>query len=423
MKPICSKALWIVVLLCTAFARPTYPAPGKNVKKLAEDYNDFAFGLFARLTKEHPNENVFISPTSAAVALAMMRQGAKGQTERELMDVLHATNLGATNFSIANTELLNDLTQSNPSAILEVANSIWASRDATIKQEFTSQLNRAFGASARNANLTDPQTILEMNQWVSSKTHGKISGIADRPFDPGTKMVLLDAVYFKGTWERKFNPALAQNRQFFPGAKQGVDRPFMVQNGGFSYVDFDSVQGVYLPYVGEKIGMYIFLPHKSLTSASMLFPDGHEVFANASNKKETAHFAEFFRDLNAQNWKDWTSRLGYHEGTLELPKFKLNLSFDLKKPLMDLGMKSAFSAGADFSGISDEPTCIGELKQQTFVEINEEGTEAAAVTKVVTDGFGVPETFLMVVNSPFFVAIVDQQTQAIIFMGVIYDPS
>ncbi|MGZ4973792.1 MAG: serpin family protein, partial [Limisphaerales bacterium] len=379
-------------------AEPAEPA-NANVKELAQSHNEFAFDLFARLMKTHTNENVFISPTSAALALAMVGEGAKGQTHRELVDVLHAGNFGSNVFSYANKELIETLVQSGPAVQLEIANSIWASRDTLIKPDFLTRVSRGYGASAVNVNLTDPLTATRINEWASSKTHGKIREIVNGAFSDETKMLVLDAVYFKGTWESKFDNALTKNSSFWIDAHKKINHPSMVKTGDFEYADSDTFQAVYLPYVGDKFGMYVFLPSKfKAWSGSVVLPDGHEVFATATNLNSASRFAGFFKDLNAQNWKWWTDKFHRTDGTLELPKFKLDLTFDLKQPLSDLGMQTAFHMEADFSGISEERTRINEFKQKTFVEVNEEGTEAAAVT-FVSDGIsiGIHEPFRMVV--------------------------
>jgi serpin B len=378
----------------TAFAQTT---GGAN--EIAESYNSFGFKLLNQARESYPGKNVFLSPAGLGFALSMLADGAQGKTLREIRDVLQLTNAGM-DLDSANKELLEHLLTLDPKIKLEIANSVWTAQDARIKPAYLDDLRKFYQAEAASVDFTDPATAQKINGWCGDHTHGKISEMVEPPIDPATRLILLDAVYFKGDWETPFQKKRTLDQPFTLGDGKIVKRPLMDRRGEFEYFENDDCQAVYLPYKSHAVSMYVFLPKKSLS--------------------------DFLQKLTFENWQQWSTAFDSRRGTLEMPRFKIENSYDLNVVLKNLSMRAAFdSRKADFQGISDESLYVGSVKQKTYVDVNEHGTEAAAVT-----GIGVMASavrmegppFRMIVNRPFFLAICDEKTGTILFMGAIVDP-
>jgi serpin B len=248
-----------------------------------------------------------------------------------------------------------------------------------------------------------PAAEKEINQWASDQTHGRITGIADGMIDPAyTDLVLANAIYFKGKWLDPFDKNATQPRLFHPAAGVVNNAPMMEMTKNFSYRKGSGYQGVRLPYMGENLAMYVFLPDTNSSPTKLLhIMDGDK-----------------WRRVTMPGFKS-------HDVHLVLPKFKMENTFDLVSPLKSLGMKMAFNqTNADFSNIFSEQHFISEIRQKTFVEVGEEGTEAAAVTMefmTLSSGFHEPPPppLEMIVDRPFLFAIVDARSEMILFMGVV----
>jgi serpin B len=240
-----------------------------------------------------------------------------------------------------------------------------------------------------------------MNTWASEKTHGRINGIADGLINRLTELVLANAVYFKGKWEKRFEVKNTKDRAFHLLAGRQKQVPMMEQTRKFTYRQGSGYQAVRLPYQGWALAMYVFLPD-----------------AGSSPEK-------LISIMNGDTWQRVTEpAFSEREGTVALPRFKVEYGVELKEPLKALGMRAAFG-NADFSGISDRGLFVSAVRQRAFVEVNEEGTEAAAVTMLpMRSGMQMnpPKPFQMIVDRPFLFLIEDQQTRTILFMGVVFDP-
>jgi serpin B len=213
------------------------------------------------------------------------------------------------------------------------------------------------------------------------------------------RLIILDAIYFKGDWTEQFDKKLTRDLPFTLGNGQTVTHPRMSRTEDFEYYEDDAFQAVRLPYAGRAVSMFVFLPKKSLD--------------------------EFLQNLTIGNWEQWITQLRSRKGTVELPRFKLENDYDLKGVLEAMGMPAAFTRQANFQSISDEPLYIGWVKQKTYVDVNEEGTEAAAVSGIGMRAMAVmrgPPPFWMIVDRPFFLAIRDNQSGAMLFLGAIVDP-
>jgi serpin B len=312
---------------------------------------------------------------------------------------LHVGDIALANLNTANKALLDRLDSLDASLKLEIANGLWTDRNAAIAPEFAAVNKSAYNAEVFSADFKNPAFVNTVNNWVSGHTDGKIPTLLQGPVDPMLRLIVLDAIYFKGTWLRQFDPKATRDLPFMLPGGQAVQHPRMVQSGNFSYREEATFQAVELPYAGGDVSMDIFLPKGG--------PD------------------EFLQSFTAENFERWTSGMETRRGTLELPRFKLQNEYDLKNVLAAMGMPLAFTPGADFGGISDERLYIGWVKQKTYVEVNEEGTVAAAVTGIGVRAMVVraePPPFRMVVDHPFLVALRERKTGLILFLGAISDP-
>lgn len=367
------------------------------VEKVAGSYNSFGLKLLAQTRQSVPGKNVFLSPAGLAFALSMAANGAQGETLRQMMAALQQK-AGAPDLNQANQALLDHLSKLDAKIKLEIANSLWTAQDAKIKPAFLDVSRQFYQAEVASVDFRNPATAQKINAWCSDHTHGKIPKMVEPPLDEN-RLIILDAIYFKGDWDEPFDKKLTRDLPFTLGNGQTVTHPRMSRTEEFEYYENDAFQAVQLPYAGGEVSMYVFLPKKSLD--------------------------EFLQNLTIGNWERWTAQLRSRKGTVGLPRFKLENDYDLKHVLEAMGMTVAFTRQANFHGISDEPLYIGWVKQKTYVDVNEEGTEAAAVTGIGFQGAAVrrePPPFRMVVDRPFFLAIRDNQSGAFLFLGAIVDP-
>jgi serine protease inhibitor len=371
-------------------------------QKLASANNGFAFKLLKQLTKDQPGTNIFISPSSASTVLQMVCNGAGGQTKVEMQQVLGTTGLQPDALNQANSDFDDLLNNGNTNVVLTTANAIWYRQGTPVKPAFIACNQQFFGATVDALDFNDPRSIDVMNTWASEKTQGRIKNIADGMINPLTELFLANAVYFKGKWDVPFEMKSTKDRVFHLRGGGQKKLPMMEQARKFTYRRGTGYQAVRLPYQGWNLAMYVFLPDPGFSPEKLL------------------------GIMNGDTWERVTEP-GFSErqGTVVLPKFKLEYGVELKQPLKALGMKAAFATNADFSGISSQPLFISAVRQRTFVEVNEEGTEAAAATAVwLSNGIEMnpPKPFEMIVDRPFLILIEDQQTRTILFMGVMFDP-
>lgn len=362
----------------------------------------FACKLFTELHNREPGANLFISPASVALALALAGNGAAGATWRAIAETLSlgAIELGALNR--ANAVLIDALHPHDPQVQLALANSLWLSHTLALDPEFQQRCQTIYNAQIANLDFASPQAVARINQWVKQQTNGAIDRIIEH-VEPSALLFLINAIYFKGAWARPFEPRSTEQAPFTPLGGQPRPHPLMSQHGSFSYYETAEFQAASLPYGDGRVTMDIYLP------------------------SQRSSLPIFCQSLNSTHWSRWASHFAPTEGAIRLPRFKLAYEATLNDALKALGMGIAFSNNADFSGISSsEPNIrVDEVKHKTFIEVNEQGTEAAGVTSIgmMRASFMPKKTFRMIVDRPFFCAIRDTQTGTILFMGAIADPA
>ena len=364
-----------------------------DVSGVASANSRFGFKLLHDLRERDPGGNIFISPLSISIALTMTYNGAVGETERAMAEALEIDGLDLSTINNSNAALRTSLENPDPKVEISIANSIWSRQGIDFNPEFLERNRTFFGAEIASLDFSSPQATAIINDWVNTNTNGKIEKIVDR-IDPQTLLFLINAIYFKGNWQDEFDPSRTRQGTFqLPnGGEKQVQ--MMRREGEYPYFRSENFEATSLPYGDGQLGMYIFLPSRD----------------SSLNK--------FLRNLNTENWEGWISQFQDRRHEMMLPRFKLEYEVRLNDTLKALGMGIAFGGGANFSGMGPN-LFISEVRHKTFVEVNEEGTEAAAVTAVVIAA-SVPPVFR--VNRPFFFTIYDAETQTILFMGTVTEP-
>lgn len=377
------------------------PAQPASQPQLASANIGFAFRLIKELAKDQPGSNVFISPYSASTVLQMVANGAGGRTRLEMQAVLGISGLPADAVNAAALNCSRSLNGRGAGLELTTANAVWYRQGLIVKPEFTGCNRAFFGATIAGLDFSDPHSVDIINAWAKEKTRGRIDHIADGLVNGATEICLANAVYFKGNWETPFDVKLTKDRKFFltDGRQERV--PMMEQSREFAYRRGTGYQAVRLAYQGAPVMMYIFLPDAGSDPRKLLGIMGGDTWQRVTEPGFIGR-----------------------PGTLVMPRFQVEYDLDLKPPLVALGMRTAFDPRqADFSGIADHSLFISAARQKAFGKVNEEGTEAAAVTAITFEASGPTESpFQMVVDRPFLWLIEDQPTRTILFMGLEYDP-
>lgn len=368
-----------------------------SASSLAEAVNGFGFRLLAELAKGEP-ANLLISPASIAPALMLVCNGAAGETQQAMARTLGIDGLSLKKINQACAGLLDALAKLDPRVEISLANSLWVLAGVKIRPAFLEIGRAMYRAEIRNIPFDDA-AVKAVNAWVEEKTQGRIRQLlAPGDLTPATLMALLNAICFKGVWAHAFESHLTREDVFT--CADGAQQPAMLmrQSGRFAYFSDDQAQVVRLPYGAGRASMVIALPRP-----------GTDIGA-------------FARGLDAAGWAKLTRPLLMREGSIVLPRFKLACALRLDDALSALGMAVAFGDQADFSAMfAGDGACISAVQHKAFVEVNEEGTEAAAATAVVMARTlsPAPAPFRFVADRPFCFAIEDGETGAILFLGVV----
>lgn len=374
------------------------PAP---VDVAAAD-NAFGFGLLKAVQKDHPQSNVVLSPVSAALDLAMALNGASGETAAQMQTALALQGADLVAVNSANRKLIAQLRTPATDVTLSVFNSLWTDkRRAPLRADYIAQMQQWYLAEVEDLDFGSPDAPGYINGWASKETHGKIPEVI-KSIDPSAVALLLNAVYFKGQWTHKFDKAQTHDRAFTlaDGTTKTVLR--MAQSGKFDFFETPDVQAIRLPYGKGDLAMDVFLPSK------------------------TSSLAALEAELTPRFWSAMEARFARRTGTIELPRFELRNNYSLNDALQSLGMVRAFNPhAAQFTKMSDRPVSISSVKQFTYLKVDEEGSEAAAVTTTEITMTAIrPEEppFSMIIDRPFLCAIEDQRSHTLLFIGAIYDP-
>jgi len=407
--------LLVFVLLATATAATVlflYPYEPKQppmaddsgwtqqgVQEVVNANNRFALELYSELSKREKG-NIFYSPYSIFSVFAMTFEGANGQTAEEIKSVFHFPEYHTLRPNFA--RIYNDINEASDAYELRTGNALWVQQSYLLLENYTSKVERYYGGKAANldfANETEKsrQTI---NNFIEEQTDNKIEElIPQRMLNPVTRLVLTNAIYFKGTWKWEFDPKNTREMEFYVTPTNAVKVPMMYMKPGkarFNYTDLGDLQILELPYKGDKISMLIILPN---------------------NISEVEH------SLTLGKLEEWKNQMRETKfSAIYLPKFEFSTKYFMKDTLSAMGMSTVFSDEADFSRMTGKKSdlFINLVIHQAYVKVDEEGTEAAAATAVgVVEG--VPDIFKA--DHPFIFIIQQKDTGNILFLGRVMDPT
>jgi serine protease inhibitor len=398
-----------LVILISCEKSKTSDLPGNPVKITTEVYqkevidsaNRLAFDLFKpTLAGAKGEENIMISPFSITSALSMALNGAAGETFEAMRKTLGLKEKTLEQINKTYLKLMTEMVPVDKRVVLDIANSVWVEKRLIVKQPFITELQTWYKAEAREIDVTDPGAVDIVNGWIAEKTHDKIVDMLDY-LDPDLAMLLINAVYFNGKWRYQFDKADTQEEPFYVTPSDSKTVSIMHQKENLKYAKTSNSAIVELPYGQGNYTMVVVLPDENVTT--------NEV-ADA---------------LTPAIWNEWMALLADNTPEIELsmPRFKYKYKRLLNNDLIDLGMGIAFTPDADFSNISDQSLMISRVVHQTFIETNEEGTEAAAATVVEIVNTSMPITIQVNIDHPFLYFIRETSTGTVIFEGRVSDPS
>ena len=415
-------ALIIVVIITTAadcWAIEKETTREKTDQQLVvAGNNKFALELYKKLGSREGN--LFFSPHSISTALALVYAGAQGQTELQMTRALHfpvivkpGTELSSTliqnrqRFASVFGKIIENLNNRGKKSgyELRVANALWGQKDYGFLEEFLELIETNYDGQLNEVDFVraTETTRKTINTWVEKQTDNKIKNLIRKGvLDSMTRLVLTNAIYFKGNWARQFKEDRTKEAPFTLSDGRKVDVAMMNQTEKFNYMETESFQALELPYVDDELSMIILLP------------------------KEFDGLDEFEKTLTAENLSKWMGELRNREVRVSIPKFKMTSQFGLAPVLKSMGMVDAFSANADFSGMNGKrDLLISAVIHKAYVDVNEEGTEAAAATAVTMKLTSIGPTRIPVfrANHPFLFLIRDNHSGSILFIGRVMKPN
>jgi len=373
--------------------------------------SEFALSLYHKVAD--PDENVFISPASIYLALAMAYVGADGDTREEIGEVIHTGDLSIEDFNQKCRAFMDLLKDNDDETEVSIANSIWLDKGFSILDGYQDVLEKYHGAEAVEIEFDDPGSPAVVNEWVSNQTGNMIEGVlAENSPIPAQYFLLINAIYFMGNWTEEFDPQETEKRDFILADSSKIEVPMMIRESEkleeYSYLageGFEAVRIPYgvkdMPYEQTRLAMYVFVPDECLQ--------------------------EFHSKLTADNWRQWMEGFGFFEHDIKvgLPRFKIEYETELIDVLRKMGIDKAFDQkAADFSAMATigDQIFLDQIMHKAVIEVDEEGTEAAAVTGAYAFGDFVPEQFEVIADRPFFFVIRDDHEEVILFAGSVVNP-
>ena len=370
-------------------------------KALVQTNNQFAFTLFNKAGNQETKENLFISPFSVSMALSMTLNGAAGSTKTGMENTLGFSGQQTSTINDYNKLLAGQLQSLDEQVTFNIANSIWYRNTFSVLPAFITTNLNYYKAEVSALDFSSPSAVNTINNWVSAKTNNAIPTIIDK-ITSDQVMFLINALYFKGSWRNQFDASKTTDQNFYKEDNTVVKCKLMSQDiTTFPVYSNDVLSAIELPYGQGNFVMTILLPGSGKTTADVL------------------------ATFNAGNWKTLNDGLSPTKVQFSMPRFKMSYETSLNGLLSSMGMADAFNSNiANFTGINADRTLyISEVKHKTMVEVNEEGTVAAAVTSVGIGTTSMPLNFIFKVDKPFIFVISEKSTGAILFTGRIMDPT
>lgn len=401
-------SLLLSLSVAQAALAQTPPAASPDQAQAVQGSNAFAIDLYSQLSAQPGN--LFFSPESISTDFAMAYAGAHGQTATEMAHVFHFT-LPPDRLHPAMGSLLTAMNAPHEGYALSVADALWAQQDEKFQPAYLSLVQTNYGAAFRPVDFkTAPDSVrATINQWVEKQTNDKIQNLlGPGTVTPLTRLVLTNAIYFKAAWANQFNKNATENEDFHLSAGKTIQAPTMHNSGSYYYLKGPSFQALLLPYEKDEISMLILLPD------------------------DVEGLPALEHSLSAGNLQNWMTSLSYeHEVIVSLPRFKITQEFELSSTLEKLGMKAAFDPNAaDFSAMTgDRSLDISAAIHKAYIDLDENGTEAAAATAVMMEMAMAarpmtppPPPIIFTADHPFLFLIQDNASGAILFMGRVTNP-
>lgn len=384
--------------------------PTATLSQLASDNNAFAFDLYHAAAEG--DANTMLSPVSVSLALAMTYAGAEGNTAAEMAEALHFTlpddelhaAFNALDLLLSALDEGEDAAEDAQPFRLNIANAIWGQGGYPFEQPFLDTLSRHYGAGLRLLDfISQPEeSRLEINRWVEDETEERIRDLVpEGAITPMTRLVLTNAIYFYGAWASQFEESATTDAPFTLLDGAIVTVPMMRQSEGFAYARGDGFTAIALPYQNNTTAMLVIMP-------------------------DDGAFADFESALDADAYNEILASLTYGQVNLALPRWEFEASFGLVPAMQALGMNDAFTASADFTGITTtEQLLISDIIHKSFVSVDEQGTEAAAATAVIIKATSaMPEDPVEItIDKPFLFTIYEQSTGQVLFIGRVTNPA
>lgn len=368
----------------------------ENGAEIVAKNNEFAFEIFKKIEAENQETNTFFSPVSLSLALAMTYNGAETTTKQAFENTLFYTDFSREEINFVNKNLIEHLFDDSSGSLFKIANSIWMNEDFTIKQSFINVVENNYFAKASSLDFSDANSVKQINNWVTDNTEETITKIIDET-NSNAIMYLINAIYFKGIWKNKFDENNTQKLPFTnKNETKNVATMYLKQK--IDFFENDVFSAVKLPYKEDKFSMTIFLP------------------------KNDKNLENIYENLTQENWKNWNTDFKSKELSILLPKFKFSYQQKLNEILKNSGLNNAFSNEADFSGLANIDSEISNVLQKTFIDVNEKGTEASAVTVVEVGVTSAGTVSKFEVDKPFLFIITENNTNSICFIGKINMP-
>jgi len=402
---ITSLALTFFCLSCnknTEEILPVEPVPINltvDQVSIVKSGNMFAFDIFRKILENSgESENLIISPLSISCALSMTLNGADGTTRDAMLDALRVTGLTPDIINNSYKNLSDALLTVDKRVLISIANSLWAEKNFEVKIPFKNALTEYYDADSKSFDITNPAAYMEINSWIEDKTNGLIKNMLNGLND-NTVMLLVNAIYFKGKWSTPFDEAKTVSDQFYKSNGSSIEVPMMKQLSENRVFSGDGFVMAEFPYGQGNFVMDVILP-ESNNGINSLIPL-----------------------MNNESFDNYVNSMTKLETELSFPRFKYGFKKQLNDILTDMGMGIAFTENADFSNISDMSLLINQVLHQAFIETNEEGTEAAAVTIVDVGTTSAPlPPIVLNIDHSFIYIIRETSTNAILFMGKVADP-
>ena len=403
--------LSIITLIVAGFttscekSEPVQKDPAKiamNYKseEIIEADQQFAFELLGKVNALSEEDNLMISPLSVSYALGMTMNGAAGTTLDAFYEVLHFGDLTNAEVNESYKDLMDQLVRLDDKVEFSIANSIWYKLGYHVLDEFITTNQTYFDAAVRELDFSDPQAVDIINGWIEDKTNDKIRDMLDY-IPSNAVMYLINAIYFNATWKYEFDKSQTREGSFYLDGGGSHPADFMKVKGLFNYTVTEDFSAVEMPYGDSTFSMVVMLPSGESTTDDLI------------------------SQMDLSYWNTWYENATVRNVQIELPKFKYGFKSLLNDPLIDLGLEIAFSDGADFSRItSGADLYISRVIHQTFIDVQEEGTEAAAATivEIRETSAGGDSTPIFRADKPFLYIIKENSTGAILFMGKVGKP-